>query len=80
MIFDNPVFSDWYTDMVDVYRVVNTETGNITAQERKQVGKGILCRIYSSQKSSPSMRDTAAQVQASEKLACRPGGRYKGRG
>lgn len=70
VIFDNPIFSDWYTDTVDVYRVVNVENGNITAQERKQVGKGIPCRIYNSQKSSPSMRDTAAQVQASEKLAC----------
>lgn len=70
MIFDNPVFSDWYTDIVDVYRVVNTNTGNITTQERKQVGKGTPCRVYSSQKSGPSMKSPASQIQASEKLAC----------
>lgn len=70
MIFDNPIFSDWYTDTVDVYRVVNVENDNITVQERQRVGKSIPCRIYSSQKSGPSMRDTAAQVQASEKLSC----------
>lgn len=70
VIFDNPIFSDWYTDTVDVYRVVNVESGNITVQERQRVGESIPCRIYSSQKSGPSMRDTAAQVQASEKLSC----------
>lgn len=70
MIFDNPVFSDWYTDTVDVYRVVNVENGNITVQERKQVGNGISCRVYSSQKDGPSMKSPASQVQVAEKLAC----------
>ena len=45
MIFDNPIFSSWYTDTVDVYRVVNSAAGNIDTQERQQVGSAIPCRI-----------------------------------
>lgn len=70
MIFDNPIFSNWYTDTVDVYRVVNTTTGNINAQTRQQVGSAIPCRVYSSQKNGPSMQDGAARVNSTDKLSC----------
>lgn len=66
----NPTFSGWYTDIVDVYRVVNSTAGNITRQERQQVGKAIPCRVYSSQKNGPNMTDNAARVSSTDKLAC----------
>ena len=66
----NPTFSGWYTDIVDVYRVVNSTAGNITRQERQQVGKAIPCRAYSSQKNGPNMTDNAARVSSTDKLAC----------
>lgn len=70
MIFDNPIFANWYTDTVDVYRVVNTATGNIDTQTRQQVGSSIPCRIYNSQKNGPSMQDGAARVNSTDKLSC----------
>ena len=66
----NPIFSEWYTDAVDVFRVVNSIAGNITRQERQQVGKAIPCRVYSSQKNGPNMTDNAARVSSTDKLAC----------
>ena len=65
----NPIFSGWYTDTVDVYRVVNITSGNITRQERQQVGKALPCRIYSSQKNGPNMTDNASRVSSTDKLA-----------
>mgnify|MGYP000984993857 CR=1 FL=1 len=46
MLFDNPIFEGWYTDLVDVYRVVTVKDGSISRQERKKVGEGIPCRVY----------------------------------
>lgn len=67
---DNPIFSSWYTDTVDVWRVVSVVSGNITTQRRQQVGAVIPCRVYSSQKNGPNMTDTAARTQSTDKLAC----------
>lgn len=64
------IFRSWYTDLVDVYRVVNTETGNIDTQARQQIGNAIPCRVYSSQKNGPSMQDGAARVNSTDKLSC----------
>ena len=70
MIFNNPIFSSWYTDTVDVYRAVKVTDGNIDAQERQKVGSAIPCRIYNSQKNGPSMQDGAARVNSTDKLSC----------
>ena len=37
MIFDNPIFKTWYTDTVEICRVVPVMKGNVTAQERKKI-------------------------------------------
>lgn len=67
---NNPIFSGWYTDTVDVYRIVNSTRRNITRQERQQVGFAIPCRVYSSQKNGPNMTSNAAREQSTDKLAC----------
>lgn len=36
MLFDNPIFSGWYTDTVDIYRVVTEQQGNISSQVRNE--------------------------------------------
>lgn len=64
------IFSSWYTDTVDVYRVINKTSGNLTTQEREQVGEAIPCRVYNSQKNGPNMTDNAARVSSTDKLAC----------
>lgn len=71
MIFDNPIFRNWYTDTADIYRVVAVRKGNITNQERKKINiNPVPCRIYSRPKDGPSMKNTAAREQSSEKMAC----------
>lgn len=70
MIFDNPIFAGWYTDIVDVYRVVNVTEGNIDTQTWQQVGKSIPCRVYNSQKNGPSMQDSASRITSNDKLSC----------
>ncbi len=71
MIFDNPIFKSWYTDTVDIYLVVPVKKGNLDMQERQKINSvPIACRVYSPAKNSPSMKDTAARMQSSEKLAC----------
>lgn len=67
------IFSSWYTDTVDVYRVVNKTSGNVTTQEREQVGEAIPCRVYNSQKNGPTMTDNGARVTSNDKLACAVG-------
>lgn len=71
MLFDNPIFFNWYTDIADVYRVVSVKTGNVTRQERKKVNKApIPCRIYAPKKDGPVMTDHASRDRSSEKMAC----------
>lgn len=64
------MFDSWYTDLVDVYRVVNVTIGHVDEQRRQKVGAAIPCRVYNSQKNGPSMQDGAARVNSSDKLAC----------
>ena len=66
MLFDNPIFAGWYTDTVDIYRVLSRKDGNMTRQERQKVNQlPVSCRVYSPKKDGPAMTDNAV-----EKLAC----------
>lgn len=69
MILDNPIFTDWYTDTVDVYRTVRVSDGTIDRQERKLVGEGICCRVYSPRNDGPSITENAARSRSQEKMA-----------
>lgn len=70
MLFDNPIFEGWYTDLVDVYRVVTVKDGSISRQERKKVGEGIPCRVYHTGTGSPSITDNAARTRGEDKISC----------
>ena len=71
MLFDNPIFKGWYTDTVDIYRVVPDKEGNLTKQKRqKQNTAPIPCRVYSSKRDGPIMGVTAAKERSMEKMAC----------
>ena len=63
-------FADWYTDLVDVWRVVDTKDGNLIRHERKQVSAGIPCRIYQSDSKAIQMNQQAAAVHQEDKLMC----------
>lgn len=66
----NQIFANWYTDTVDIYRVVPVEKGNLTTQERKKLHTAVPCRVYSTEKTGPNITDNAARTRALEKLAC----------
>lgn len=63
-------FADWYTDVMDIYRVTPTTTENLTTNERQQVASAIPCRIYHSDKKPVTMSQTAASYNVTDKLMC----------
>lgn len=63
-------FQNWYTDTVDIWRVVSTVTNNLTKQERKQLYTAIPCRIYQSDNQPINMDQAAAQVKQVDRLMC----------
>lgn len=63
-------FASWYTDTMDVLRVVDVEANGLTKQTREKVGSNIPCRIYQSSLPPITMQDTAAEVRNANKLMC----------
>lgn len=64
------VFANWYTDLVDVWRVTNETVSGLTRQGLAQVLSAVPCRVYSVSTNNWSGRNTAAVTRADEKLAC----------
>lgn len=62
--------SDWYTDTVDVYRIVSTVNDGLTSNNRVQVYAGIPCRIYRTDSKAIRMNRQAADIEQEEKLSC----------
>ena len=63
-------FTDWYTDTVDVYRVENQTTNNLTTQQRVPVSTGTPCRIYQSDNQPINMQLGAAYIKQADRLMC----------
>lgn len=63
-------FKDWYTDAVDIYRVVQAPDGKLTRQERQLVQEGVPCRVYRTDSRAPVMEQAAAHTQEENLLAC----------
>lgn len=63
-------WKDWYTDLMDIYRVTEVQDGALTRHEREQVAADIPCRIYQSDSKAVNMAQTAANIQQQDKLAC----------
>ena len=65
------LFSDWYTDTMDVYRTVKTTVGHITRESREKVNaSAIPCRVYATQLQGGNPQNTAAVDRKTDKLAC----------
>lgn len=64
------LFNDWYTDTVDIYRMVQAKTGNLTSDERQQIAAGVPCRVYSTQIRGANPQAAAAVNRREDKLAC----------
>lgn len=63
-------FQDWYTDTVDIWRVVSTTTNNLTTNELQQLYTAVPCRIYQSDNQPINMQQTAAYVKQADRLMC----------
>ena len=63
-------WQDWYTDLVDIYRVQDVKDGALTRHERVQVSAGTPCRIYQSDNKPINMSQTASSVSQNDHLAC----------
>lgn len=63
-------WKDWYTDLMDIYRVTEVQDGALTRHERQQVAADIPCRIYQSDSKALNVTQTAANIQQQDKLAC----------
>ena len=62
-------YADWYTDLVQVYRVVDVQEGALTRKERQLIQDDIRGRIYQSDSKPIKMELAAASVQQEYKLA-----------
>ena len=63
-------FADWYTDTVDIWRVVPTTTNNLTTNTLTELYTGIPCRIYQSDNQPINMEQTAAHIKQADRLMC----------
>lgn len=63
-------FRAWYTDTVDVWRVVSTLDGSLTRNTRQQISTGTPCRLYQQNMADITMNPTAADIKQSDFLQC----------
>lgn len=63
-------YTDWYTDRMDVRRVVPEQDGALTVHRRETVAEDVPCRIYRAGAHGPRMQPTAAYTESGDKLAC----------
>ena len=64
------VWSDWYTDTVDIYWVAAATQNNLTTHSRELVQKGVPCRVYQNSPKVIGMTQTAANTNDDSMLAC----------
>ena len=55
-------FQDWYTDTVDIWRVVPTTTNSLTTNSLTELYTDVPCRIYQSDNQPINMEQTAAHI------------------
>ena len=63
-------WTNWYTDLMDIYRVQEVKDGNLTRHKRVRVSADIPCRVYQSDSKAVQMEQTASHIRQEDKLAC----------
>lgn len=65
------LFSDWYTDTVNVVRIATSKVGNISRESRSQVNQEpIPCRVYRTNLQGEIPQRTSSVDRHTDKLAC----------
>ena len=63
------LLNDWYTDSVDIYRVISSKDGGTTRDSRELVAANIPCRVY--QSAAPGVTfGNAADITGQDMLGC----------
>ena len=63
-------FRDWYTDTVDIWRVVPVQDGSLTRHERRELYRNIPCRLYQVEAPEARMSQAAASADQKDWLQC----------
>ena len=63
-------FPDWYTDIMDIYRVEQDKTSAVVRSARVKKYSEIPCRVYSDGHPGPNMKRQAADFTQTMKVAC----------
>lgn len=63
-------FRDWYTDTVDIWRVVPVQDGSLTRHERRELYRNIPCRLYQVEAPEVRMSQAAASADQKDWLQC----------
>lgn len=63
-------FLDWYTDTIDIYRVVDSKDGNLTRKERTLLSFDVPCRVYREKSSSINLPQTAGSERSTFMVSC----------
>lgn len=68
------LFSDWYTDLMNITRVEKVKVGNISRETHIQVNdEPIPCRVYNTALQGGNPQNTASVDRHTDKLACNIG-------
>jgi len=65
-------FTDWYTDTVDVYRIQNQTTNNLTTQQRGPAPPGAARPAFPRPGHTINMQQDAAYIKQADRLMCDP--------
>ena len=69
-------YNDWYTDLVDIYRVQNRREGALTKQDRVRVAMDVPCRVYRNSEQEDKLAcSNDVDIQAGDELILRRGAR-----
>ena len=63
-------YNDWYTDIMEIWRVESDVTDGLTTQKRVQVADNIRCRIYKTNSPHITMKQTAADTKRDSFIMC----------
>lgn len=66
------IWTEWLTDTVAAYRVVDTTTDGLTTKQRQLAAENIPCRVHRSGMRAPRMREAAAEVTRELRLTTLP--------
>lgn len=63
-------YTDWYTDIMQIWRNVSANENNLTTLAPQMIAENVPCRVYQSDSQPINMQQTAAYVKQNDRLMC----------